>query len=166
METVTCTYAIINNNILIYIRLLWQRCLSVSSIVHVQILDIWFWAPVLLWPQLQTGQPELPLLVLYCLTQVFFLFFSCSWAPGSLLWLAQTLHTDCKSFTSCQEKAGLEGGGQASQTVPHQPRWGECRPFMRGLSRFAASEEFVAFNRDSCRSSRHSVSDLDCDFDI
>lgn len=127
-----CDMHICNNN-LIYIRLFWQRCVSVASIAHVQTLDIcaYIRAPLLLWPQLQTGQPELPLLFLYCLTQVFFFFFLVPGPPA--VWLAQTLHTDCKSFTSCQERAGLEGGGWAGRTVPHQPRWGECRPFMRGL---------------------------------
>lgn len=61
--------------------------------------------------------------------------FSSPWAPSSLLWLAQTLHTDCRSFTSCQGKARLEGAGQASLTAPNQPRWGECRPFTRGLGK-------------------------------
>ncbi len=117
-------------DILIYVRLYWQDCLPV---VHVQALDACFaferLCACLLWPQLQTGRPEkhsflsCPLL--------------CKWfcrSPGSLLWLAHTLYTDCRSFTSCQGKARVEGWGQASRAVPQQPRWGECRPFTRGLA--------------------------------
>lgn len=93
-----------------------------------------FWASVLLWSQLQTGQPEHPLSSLVL-----------SYASGFLVYLgtqlspmtgSNTSHTDCRSFTLCQGKARREGGRQASRTVPHQPWWGDCRPFTRLPGRF------------------------------
>lgn len=88
---------------------------------------------VLLGCQLQIGQP---LISTSCLVLT-------SYARGVFPCLPGPLHLssdwlkhftqDCRSFTWCQEKAWLKGGGQASHTVPHRPRWGEWRPFTTGL---------------------------------
>lgn len=117
---------------------LWSRHLNLFSTpvtvlllcaVHRANSGFCVWVPLLLrWPQLQTGKLEHPLLLLSSLMRVVF---PSPYTPISPLWWAQALHTDCRSFTLCQGKAQFEGGVQASHTLPHQPRWGECRPFTK-----------------------------------
>lgn len=70
--------------------------------------------------------------------------FSSPWAPSSLLWLAQTLHTDCRSFTLCQAKARLDVGGPAAlcHTGPAEVSAGHSQGGLVGYL-FAISEDFV-----------------------
>lgn len=69
--------------------------------------------------------------------------FSSPWAPSSLLWLAQTLHTDCRSFTLCQAKARLDVGGPAAlcHTGPAEVSAGHSQGDLVGYL-FAISEDF------------------------
>lgn len=101
------------------------KALTLKLVSHGKALDIRScvsWAPVL-----QTGRPVHPFLVLSSPVQVVF----------SLSSFLQLHFTQTRSFTLCQGKARLEDWGQPSRTVPHRPRWGECRPFMRWPGRFA-----------------------------
>lgn len=65
-------------------------------------------------------------------------FFSSPRAPPALSsdWLRHFTQTVGHS-PRARGTARLEGGGQASRAVPHQPRWGECRPFMAAPGRLS-----------------------------
>lgn len=96
-----------------------------TPVTAVCMFELWMSAFVL--ELLSRRQPEHPLLVLSSLMQVVFLV---SLAlppvlPGSLLRLALTLHTDCRSFTSCQGEsaAGRWRAGQSHCATPAQVRW-------------------------------------------
>lgn len=169
MKAVTgliCTYAFIYEaNILIHQRLLRQHCLSVLS-------DVWtrdaFELLCCCGLSCRQGNLNTPCLLLSSLTQV--VFWSI-WAPSSLLWLAQTLHTLTVGHSPCAK--GKHGGkvdgrpaalchtstGEWVQAI-HEVAW---KVFHNLL---AASEIFAAVNSDLCYSSRHSMLDLYCDLAI
>lgn len=129
MKTQTCMYAFIHEaDSLIYIRLLWQCC-SVCLCRHwctftPLTLLCWSAADRTTWTP-----PPCPFL---SYASVFFLISPCPPALSSD-WLRHFTQTVGHS-TRAKGKCGWKGGGQASCTVPHQARWGECRPFTRGLS--------------------------------
>lgn len=156
VTSLTCTYTLIHESgIFICYRLLWQHCVSgrwaCSSLKYTNLhpgpcvamtsaADGATWThPSSLVPSYASG-------------------FLISLGPPALSsWLARTLLADCRSFTLCQGEstAARWSTGQSLCATPTQVRW--VQAIHEGarrvvLSLLAASEEFVAVERDKlCR---------------
>lgn len=138
VKTSACTYAFINGDTLIYIKLP-PADLSDGSIHAAAMLKLWMCVSC-------AADWTISLVLSYASGFPFFLFFFCLRRPP-----AQTLHSHCRSFTSCQENVGLKGGGQLACTVQVWSLRVERGSFTRhfGIPSFYASEEFVTVTRGS-----------------
>lgn len=124
VKTPACTYAFINGDTLIYIKLPRQTCLT--AIFMQRMLKLW---PCVSCAADRTARTPATSLVLTYASGFPFsssLFFFCLRRPP-----VQTLHSHCRSFTSCQENVGLKGGGQLARTVQAYSLRGEWESFMR-----------------------------------